>query len=137
MPDEEFTAVIETVGKQFEETPKAVHIHAEIDKKKEFMLPKMYLNGQIITDANEVWALPEDAIIEDGGKNYIFIAKSEEENGETEWQLEKTEIQIGETSEGWTEIKLLEPLPEDAQIVQNNAYYLIAEMKKGETSHEH
>lgn len=137
MPDEEFTAVIETVGKQFEETPKAVHIHAEIDEKKPFMLPKMYLTGQILTDATEVWALPEEAIIEDGGKNYLFVATSEEKEGEKEWEFEKVAIEIGNTSDGWTEVKLLEPLPENAQIVQNKAYYLIAEMKKGETAHEH
>ncbi|UJH91904.1 hypothetical protein LZ575_04455 [Antarcticibacterium sp. 1MA-6-2] len=47
------------------------------------------------------------------------------------------EVVTGEENEGWVEIKLLEPLPEGAKVAWNNAYYLIAEMKKSQTSHGH
>jgi cobalt-zinc-cadmium efflux system membrane fusion protein len=39
--------------------------------------------------------------------------------------------------DGYTEIKLLDPLPENTQIVLNMAYYLLADMNKEETEHEH
>ena len=81
--------------------------------------------------------MPEEAIIEEEGKPYIFVAEQHNEDGETEWAFRPVEIRTGITEEGWVEIKLLEPLPEGALVAWNGAYYLIAEMKKSQTSHSH
>jgi len=137
VPNNNLTGEIYSVGKQFEQNPKAVHIHAEIDKKEDFLVPGMYINGKIRTGEAPVTALPEDAIIEEGGKPFIFIAQKHLEDGNVEWELKPLEVRTGITEDGWVEIKLLEPLPEDAQVVFNNAYYLISEMQKSETSHSH
>lgn len=137
VPGATLTAKIFSVGKQFEQNPRAVHVHAEIDQKEEFLIPGMYINGKIRTGNNEVKALPEGAIIEEEGKPYIFMAEAHEEEGKTEWAFKAVEIRTGMTEDGWVEIKLLEPLPKDAKVAWNNAYYLISEMKKGETGHEH
>ena len=137
VPNSNLTGEIYSVGKQFEQNPKAVHIHAEIDKKEEFLIPGMYINGKIRTGEAPVTALPEDAIIEEGGKPFIFIAQKHLEDGNVEWELKPLEVRTGITEDGWVEIKLLEPLPEDAQVIFNNAYYLISEMQKSETSHSH
>ena len=136
-PEEVFTATIASIGQQFEEASKAVHIHAELNDKKDFLLPNMSLNGEILTDNNQVLALPEDAIIYDEDKPYIFSAKEDNTHTPSIWEMKKIEINTGIKSDGWVEIKLLSPLSPDALIVQKNAYYIMAEMKKGETSHEH
>jgi cobalt-zinc-cadmium efflux system membrane fusion protein len=47
------------------------------------------------------------------------------------------EVITGKQDGGYTEIKLLSPLSDDTQIVMNAAYYLLADMKKEETEHEH
>ncbi|MDT0690991.1 efflux RND transporter periplasmic adaptor subunit [Salegentibacter sp. F188] len=134
VPGKTFTAEIYSVGKKFEQNPKAVHVHAEIQEEADMLVPGMYINGRIITGAGtEVTALPEEAIIEEEGKSYIFTAEKHEEDGKTEWSFKPVEVITGEENEGWVEIKLLEPLPEDAKVAWNSAYYLIAEMKKGET----
>lgn len=133
MPGTTFTAEIYSVGKKFEQDPKALHVHAEIQQETEMLVPGMYINGRIITGAGaELKALPEEAVIVENGKSYIFLAEKQEEN---EWLFTPVEVIIGEENEGWVEIKLLEPLPEDARFAWNNAYYLIAEMKKSQTSH--
>ena len=137
VPGATLTADIYSVGKQFEQNPKAVHVHAEIDQKEDFLIPGMYINGRIHTNSREVMALPEDAIIEEEGKPYIFIAESHQEDGETEWAFKPVEIRTGIIDEGWVEIKLLEALPEGTKVAWNNAYYLIGEMKKGDTEHGH
>lgn len=137
VPNSNLTGEIYSVGKQFEQNPKAVHIHAEIDKKEEFLIPGMYINGKIRTGEAPVTALPEDAIIEEGGKPFIFTAQKHLEDGKVEWELKPIEVRTGTTEDGWVEIKLLEPLAEDVQVVFNNAYYLISEMQKSETSHSH
>ena len=136
VPDEVLTAKIYSVGKQFEQNPKAVHVHAEIENKKNFMIPGMYINGKIRTGSSPVNALPESAIVEEDGKSYIFTAATHEENGETEWAFKPVEIRTGITEDGWVEIKLLEPFPK-TKVAMNNAYYLISEMKKSQTSHSH
>jgi cobalt-zinc-cadmium efflux system membrane fusion protein len=79
-------------------------------------------------------ALPEGAVIRDNGKDYIFSVKKEKED---EWEFTPIEVVAGITSNGWTEIKLLQPLPATTKVALNNAYYLIAEMQKGEAEHEH
>lgn len=137
VPGSRLTAEIYSVGKQFEQNPKAVHVHAEIDQKKAFLIPGMYINGKIHTESEMVKVLPEEAIIEEEGKPYIFIAEQHNEDGKTEWAFKPVEIRTGMTDEGWVEIKLLEPLPEGAKVAWNNAYYLISEMKKSQTSHSH
>lgn len=134
VPGKSYTAEIFSVGKKFEQNPRAVHVHAEIQEDSESLVPGMYINGRIVTGAGtEVTALPEEAVIEEEGKSYIFIAEQQEENDETEWSFKPVEVMTGEKNEGWVEIKLLEPLPDGARVAWNNAYYLIAEMKKGET----
>lgn len=137
VPGTVLTAQIYSVGKQFEQNPKAVHVHAEIDQKEDFLIPGMYINGKIRTADNHVKALPEEAIIEEDGKPYIFMAEAHEEDGKTEWAFRAIEVRTGMSEDGWVEIKLLEPLPDGTQVAWNNAYYLISEMKKSQTSHSH
>jgi len=137
VPGATLTAKIHSVGKQFEQNPKAVHVHAEIDQKENYLIPGMYINGKISIDNNEVLALPEEAVIEEDGKSYIFLAKSHEEDGEKEWGFQLVEVRTGINEDGWLEIKLLSPLPEGAEVAWNNAYYLISEMKKSQTVHSH
>ena len=137
IPDGRLTGKIYSVGKQFEQNPKAVHVHAEIDQKESALIPGMYINGSIYTSNKEAFALPESAIVEDEGKTYMFSAKEHQENGETEWEFTPIEIKTGMETDGWIEVKLLEPLPVGTRIAWNNAYSLIAEMKKSQTSHGH
>ena len=137
VPGTTLTAEIYSVGKQFEQNPKAVHVHAEIERKEDFLIPGMYINGRIHTNSQTVYALPEDAIVEEEGKPFIFTAEVHQEEGKIKWEFKAVEIRTGLIDEGWVEINLLEPLPKGAKVAWNNAYYLISEMKKGETEHEH
>jgi cobalt-zinc-cadmium efflux system membrane fusion protein len=131
------TAKIYSVGKQFEQNPKAIHVHAEIEQKKDYLIPGMYINGKIHAENTTVRALPEEAIVEEEGKPYIFLAEKHKEDGKTEWAFKPVEIRTGISDEGWVEIKLLEPLPARTQVAWSGAYYLISEMKKSQTSHSH
>lgn len=136
-PQREMEATIYSIGKQFEQNPKAVHVHAEIQNKSDNLIPGMYINGSIITDNEKVKALPEEAIIEDGGKPYIFTATRIEENNEMKWEFEAREIRTGTVNNGWVEVKLLEPIVDSTIVAWNNGYYLISEMKKSQVSHSH
>lgn len=135
--DKNLSATIFSVEKNFERNPRVVRVHAEIDQKEYSLIPGMCIHGKIYTESTSVNALPEEAIIVENGKPYIFVVEANEKDGEREWVFNPVEIRTGATDRGWVEIKFLESLPKDTQVAWNNAYYLIAEMKKSETSHEH
>lgn len=136
-PGSELSATIYSVGKQFEQNPKAVHVHAEIDNKKDMLIPGMYINGKIHTSEALLMALPEAAIIEEENRSYIFVARQHQQNGQTEWIFQPVAVHKGITHDGWVAITPAEPLPAGTQVAWNNAYYLVAEMKKGEAEHGH
>jgi cobalt-zinc-cadmium efflux system membrane fusion protein len=137
LPGEELEATIFAIGKSFEQGPKTLHIHAEIDNKQGLLLPGMYIRGRIMIDNKKGYALPEGAVVRDGNKFFMFAAKMELDNDETKWTFTPIEMIPGIKSDGWVEIKLLQPLPEESLFAWNNAYYLIAQMKKSEAGHGH
>jgi cobalt-zinc-cadmium efflux system membrane fusion protein len=132
LPGETLSAKIFAVGKSFEQNPKAVHIHAEIENKKGLLISGMYITGRIATGEDYAFALPEGAIVNEDGKQVIFISEQEGDN----WKFEPVEILTGQQEDGIVEIKLLSPLKKGSLVAMNNAYYLLSEMKKGETGEE-
>lgn len=139
IPGKTLSARIFAVGKNFEQSPKAVRVHAEIEQIENFLIPGMYIYGEINTGSSLVNALPESAVVKEGAQTYIFLAEIPHKNNNKveEWMFKPIEVVTGTAEDGWIEIKLMNPLPKKAKVVWNNAYYLIAEMKKGETAHEH
>ena len=134
---EPLSAEIISVGKRFEESPRAVHVHAEIQEKDFHLIAGMYIKGKIFTLENELMALPETAIITEDGKTYIFINSQTKEQQEKEFEFQMVEVKTGKQEGGWTEFSLTKPIDNTVKIVHNGAYYLIAEMKKGDTEHKH
>jgi len=129
---ETLSAKIFAVGKSFEQNPKAVHVHAEIENKKGLLISGMYITGRIATGEDYAFALPEGAIVNEDGKQIVFTAEQDNES----WRFEPVEITTGQQEDGVVEIKLLSPLKKGSLVAMNNAYYLLSEMKKGETGEE-
>lgn len=177
IPDKELTATIFAIGQEFEANARAVHVHASLNETVPGLIPGMYISGHIHTDENYTRTLPNDAIVSEGTKSYIFVLdeeateaehgheenhadedghahdethaeESDEEHAEHEGDTHQgeqgevmafrmVEVVAGLQDEGYTEVKLLNPLPENTQIVLNAAYYLLADLGKEETEHEH
>jgi len=133
IPDTELTAEIYSVSKTFEDNPKAVHVHAEIENKKGNLIPGMYIQGKIQVDNTETNALPESAIIKEGDKYYVFSVEKEN----NDWSFKPIEVVLGTKDGDWVSIKFTEEIEGNTQFAYNNAYYLNAEMKKGEAEHAH
>ncbi|WP_215225717.1 efflux RND transporter periplasmic adaptor subunit [Echinicola shivajiensis] len=133
LPEDELYAEVYAVGKSFEEKPKAVHIHAEIENKKGLLIPGMYVRGQVITEGILEYAVKESAIAKSGEKNYLFTAN---QTGD-EWNFEPIEVLVTESNEDWKAIQFLNPDDRNKKFVMNQAYYIMAEMNKGEGGHEH
>ena len=132
IPDTELTAEIYSVSKTFEDNPKAVHVHAEIENKKGNLIPGMYIQGKIQVDNTQTKALPESAVIKEGDRYYVFSVEKENDD----WSFKPIEVVIGTKDGDWVSIQFIEDIESSTQFAYNNAYYLIAEMKKGEAEHE-
>ena len=117
----------------FREHPKAVKVPAEFKQKPEDLIPGMYVRGRILTDSTRTSALPESAIAREGDQYFVFSAEREGES----WSFKPIEIRPGASSDGWTAVKFLSPPKPDMEFAHNNAYYLMAQMNKGEGGHEH
>ena len=137
IPGKTLSALIFAVGKNFEQTPRAVHVHAEIEQKQNFLIPGMYIFGEIHTGNTSVTALPKNAVVVEAGKSFVFTAKAHHEQGKTEWVFKPIEVITGISDDGWVEVNPVESFSENVQVAWNNAYYLIAEKNKSETSHTH
>ncbi len=162
-PDKEFTANVFAIGKEFDANNRAVHIHAKINEKVLGLVPGMYISGHLHTDEKYTETLPNEAIVAEGTKSYIFVlvdknkdehthdemAEKEDEhthgeegheqneNDENKKAFKMVEVITGQKDDGYTEVHLVDSLPENTQVVLNAAYYLLADMKKEETEHEH
>ena len=137
MPGQELEAEIYSVGQNFEKDPKAIHVHAEIENKDGVLIPGMYVRGKIYTNNVMSYAIPEEGLVREEDKYFIFSAKKEKDHGKEQWAFEPIEVTTGITEDGWVEIKLLKPLEPGTFFALNNAYNLIAEMKKEEAEHSH
>ncbi|CAL65019.1 efflux RND transporter periplasmic adaptor subunit [Christiangramia forsetii] len=133
LPGTELTARILSISKTFEDDPKALHAHAEINNKPENLIPGMYVRGRILVEDNKITALPEDAVVRNNGKYFIFTVEAEGKD----WSFKPVEVKTGTEDSGWIQVDLLRNIPKDTEIAYNNAYYLMAEMQKGEGGHGH
>jgi cobalt-zinc-cadmium efflux system membrane fusion protein len=147
--DSVFEGNVFALGRAFEEEPKAMVVHAEIDNHDGNLLSGMYVDARIVINNDKVKSLPNDAIVSDGGLHYIFVLKpvnnahhshdhdTEHNHHSDEFVFRKIEVNTGASDIGFTEVVPAYDLPENAEIVTSGAFYLLAEMKKGEGGHGH
>lgn len=133
----EIKAEIYSVGKNFEEDPKAVHIHAEIENKTGLLLPGMYIQGRILVTTETTLALPESGVVREGDKFFVFTAVKMKVGEELMWDFFPLEVEVGTTDNGWTEILPITPFQKNQKFASQGAYYLMAELKKEEAEHSH
>lgn len=121
-------ATIYSLDKAFQENQQAIIAHASIDEKTEMLLPGMYVEARIQVDNYEAYALPEEAVVNNGEDHFIFI--------ETEKNhFKQIAVKTGATDMGYIEILPLEKLTPQSRIVTKGAYYLLSQLTKGEGGH--
>ena len=118
-----------SVGKVFADDAQAVHVRVSIEGNHQNLISGMYVEAQIATSATQVPAVNEDAIVEEGGKTYLFTAKR---NANT-ILFTPIEIKKGTQENGMVQITATSNI---SSIALSGAYYILSEMKKGETGEE-
>lgn len=134
--NQEITATIFSIGKAFEPGSKTVAVHADIDSLPESLIPGFYVNALIHTAHNSVAALPNTAIVKAEAREFIFIL---EEQDPEHYHFERIEVKTGVSELGYTQVKVLSTIPENALIALTGAYYLQSHLVKNEGggAHDH
>lgn len=150
----EHEAEVHLIGREIS-SERTVRVHCHMKSEDKNLLPGMYLKASIETGAAETNALPEGAIVNSEGKNFIFIqvaaeeehpeegndkadkkVKAEEEHG---FKFKAVEVATGGSDGGYTEVILPEGFDVNAKnIVVKGAYDLLSKMNNSEEAgHAH
>lgn len=127
-------ATLYLIGREIS-TERTVRVHAHLDKEETQLIPGMYVKAFIELNNQTVPALPQEAVVQSEGKDYIFVFKGErQEAGEKMRDFQMVEIRKGVTESGYTEV--VEPVVTDDLIAVKGAYSLLAKMKNTEEEGE-
>ncbi len=122
-PEKKYPCTILLISKNLS-GERAAEVHCHFEQYDKTLLPGMFMNADIEVKTNSVKALPDDAIVRFENKQYIFIAKGSN-------RFEMKEIQVGNSENGYTEIKIDEKSEGEAFVVKG-AYNLLMKMKNTE-----
>jgi len=133
--DKIYNAEIFALGKAFEMDSRSVKVHAKIIGNHKGLLSGMFVEARILTSSKMTKALPNEAFVSDSGLDYIFTLKKKDKN---DVELEKIQVNKGISDLGFSEVVFIKPIPDDALVVVKGAFYVNAELNKGEfEEHEH
>jgi cobalt-zinc-cadmium efflux system membrane fusion protein len=107
-----------------------VEVHCHFEKYDKSLIPGMYMNGEIQSNLKSVYALPEKAIVNFEGKNYVFV------------ETEQLHFVMKEVQLGLREFEKVEIINfsdfDGKKIVFEGAYTLLMKSKNSETEgHAH
>lgn len=122
-PDKIYPASIILISKDVAEDG-TTEVHCHFDSYDKNLIPGMYINANIQTDSRQLPVLPEAAIVNFEGQNYIFVEK-----GTGTYQMQP--VETGTTQDGFTEIKNAAAFGQQ-KIVEKGAYTLLMTLKNTE-----
>ena len=119
-PDKKYRCKIILISKDLS-NERTVEVHCHFEDYEPSLLPGMYMNADIETSNHQVYALPEEAIVNFEGKNFVFV-----DSGNHKYQL--TPVATGITENHFTEIKNADSLLAK-RIVTKGAYTVLMKLK--------
>ena len=128
------TATVYALDKAYLENQQAIIVHAKLDEPNTNLLPGMYVNANIQVDNYQTTAVPDEAIVSEGDDHFIFV--NAKEKADSSYKFRRVQVTIGASDGGFTEIKAVEELKPDEQVVIKGAFSLLSEMTKGEGEEE-
>ncbi len=135
MGNQVYDGEVHVIGKEFNTENKTVRIHGHLEKERPKFIKDLFVEAKIWLNDQTVQALPEKAIIKDGASSYIYVAN--DQTDEDEIKFEAIRVVQGTTDNGFTSVKLIDAIPDKMKIVTEGAYFVFAQSKAGELSHEH
>lgn len=147
-PGKEYDARVYSIGTAFMNETKAVPVHAHVINNKSGLIEGMSVTARISLGQSVYPAVPDEAIINNSGNDYIFIVTdkkpehsasendSDTNSNEAGSSFQRIQVIKGASDVGYTQIRPIETLPNDTKVAIKGAFFLMAKMTNtGE--HEH
>ncbi len=123
-PGTEYDATIYSIGTAFEDESKTIAVHAAVKGNKIGLIEGMNVTAIISIGTKLSYAVPNEAIVSYQNKNYIFAVT----DTANDVYFKRIEVVHGISDLGYTEIKLLDTLPANTQIVTKATFFVLAKM---------
>jgi len=154
LPNQENAMVegrISNIGKSMDNITKSISIHAEIiNTDHSDLIPGVFVSALIYVGSNTVKAVPTEAVMRAGDKQYVFIVnkllcEAPQVKGKDPYVVKDSkgnniplayrmvEVTTGTEDKEQIEIKPLMEITSSDQLVVKGAYYLMSALKSGET----
>lgn len=125
-PNIHFKGTVREINRSMDSDTKAISVRVGIDTKNiTELIPGMYVTGIISMGKQNVPALPDDAIVNANGKQYVFVLeKKHKEGNDVKYQFKQMEVVAGVSELGYTQIDFVAPISKNATVVTSNAFYI-------------
>ncbi len=158
-PQKEYTAKVYLINAQVNQD-RSMRVECQIESKIPHLAPNAYLKASVELDKTTVQALPDEAFVQEAGKDYVFVfsktatepsgaheghnhATGEKHTDKTPKKVaifEMVEVKKGVQEDGFTEVSFIEKPKNTPQIVTKGALLLLAQLKNAsgeEQGHAH
>jgi cobalt-zinc-cadmium efflux system membrane fusion protein len=111
---------------------RTVRVYAHLAREDASRLPGTYVRAVIETNSATVPALPDQAVVQFGGRPYVFLVDDKPApKGETGYRM--VPVVTGVSENGYTQVTLPEEVASaKAKVVTAGAYSLLAKLKNAE-----
>jgi cobalt-zinc-cadmium efflux system membrane fusion protein len=121
----EYDAQIYSIGTAFASQSKTIPVHAVVMGDKAGLIEGMNVTAIISIGSSVLPAVPSEAIVSNGGQDYIFQVKKQDEKG---IEFERVAIAKGVSDIGFTEITSVKELDRNSKIAVKNTFFVMAKM---------
>jgi cobalt-zinc-cadmium efflux system membrane fusion protein len=131
--DLNYKGYIKLISQKVDSKTKTVNVHGHFEDAQNILKSGMFINAQILIGGKQAYAVPEEAIIEVEGEQFVFLAESDVE-------FIPVEVTTGITDNGFTELKTIKGNKFDISIVTKGAHFLkgkLLQMAGGMEGHAH
>lgn len=115
--DKVYEGYVKLVSKAVNTQTKTVNVHGHFEDAEGILKASTFINAKILVNAKDVYAIPEAAIVDIEGEQFVF---SVIESGE----YEPVKITTGNTDKGYVALSTIDKNNFKLNIVTNGAHYL-------------
>lgn len=124
--DTHIAGTISAVSRSIDPQTRAATIRVRLDASQlqgRRLGEGMTITGMISTDREQVDALPDDAIVSDAGRHYVFALARKAADG---YHFRRVEVVTGQSELGHTAVSFPKPEPATTQFVRKGAFYIVS-----------
>jgi len=119
-PGEKFEGKIAALTPVVDPVTRTINARAEIDNPGNKLKPDMYVDVIMKVDLGEALAVPEEAVVDTGERQVVFVAKPD-------GYFEARNVQLGEKARNY--YKVLSGLSEGEEVVTSGNFFIDSESK--------